>query len=129
MRNGTFTRHIYGLSSSSTDDLAHIDIGANCLLVGVDWNIDTAGASDNDRVLAELSVASVAQYATNDAQGILAHASIQHQITTSGATDSTNKYCGPFAVPLPAGTRVYLHTTQTGSANTLIGVTLHCQPV
>jgi hypothetical protein len=131
MRNSqTLVRRMYAASSSTTNDLAHIDLPFACLLVAIDISIQPTVWANSDAVTAELSVSSVGAPITNDAQGILANCAYSYQFTTSGgAQTGVNKTINGIAILLPAGTRVYLHSLQNGTSATRITINLHLLPV
>ena len=119
------TRSLYAATAASTNDAAHIDITVDAWIIGIDWAISVAAGATGDRVDTECSVQSVAAATTNDGMGIISRCSYCYTVTTSGATVPVNKFVGPTKLYLPAGTRVYLHTTQAGTSSTRIGCTLH----
>lgn len=118
-----YTRSLYAASAASTNDLAHIDVLVNSTLVAVDMSIDSAVPTAADRLALELSTASVAQSTTNDAQGILAITPFT--CATAVGQFSANNFKSPMSIFIPAGTRIFLHTTQTGTTSTRCRATLH----
>jgi hypothetical protein len=129
MTNQTITRKLYGSSTATTNDLAHIDLPFACRLIGVQMGVIPAAVSNSDSVKLEVSTASVGQVTTNDAQNVLCMAFFAYTLATSGATQpGVNSFVGPLSMALPAGTRVYLHTVQSGTNATGCTAILHLQP-
>lgn len=108
----TLNRQMYlSVATSTVNDAAHLDITANCMLVGVLWAVTFYGLATGDFSLLELSTSSAGQFATNDAQNVLSAHSIGYLLTTSGGVQSgTNTMHSGIRIPLPSGTRVYLHS-------------------
>lgn len=122
----SITRRIYGASSASTNSLAFIDIVADSVLVGVEFGIQNIGPVSTDQLDLELSSASVYQGQTNDALGIIGHATWGFILTTSGAANTA--VCitvTPLNYFIPRGTRLYIHTSQTGTTIARCRATLH----
>lgn len=125
----TITRKLYGSSTATTNDLAHIDLPFGMFLVGLGIDIVPTGPSNTDALIAEVSVSSNGQQNVNDAQGVLGNASYAAALITSGiANIAVNTWNAAIAVFLPAGTRVYLHTYQVGTNATKVLVNLHFLP-
>lgn len=122
-----YIKHLYGVSSASTTDLAHVDIlaGASVLFL-IEWSIDNATSNAGDRIVGEISTASASVFATNDAQGIISTCSMTYAMTTSGsAVNAVNKVISPISYPIPSGTRLFLHTVQVGTTATRFSINLH----
>lgn len=124
----TIVRSIYASSATTTNDLAHIDIGYSCKLVGVSTVIDPTTLVALDAVLLEVSTASTGQQTTNDAQGVLARTNYRAGANTNSvAAPAPTSWAGPMAIDIPAGTRVYIHSLQNGTTPTRVSVLLHLQ--
>lgn len=125
----TLTRKIYGASAASTNDLAHIDIGYRCRVIGFQFNIVAPGAAASDACHAQVSVASVNSILTNDPQGVIAELGLTYIMVTSGASaQNASSSISGLNLVLPAGTRVYLHTIQTGTSVTRCTCILYLEP-
>lgn len=121
---------MYAATSSTANDLAHIDLPFACLLVAVQLAIQPTAWANNDAVTVELSLSSVGAPITNDAQGVLATACYSYEFTTSGAAQTgVNSNISGMAILLPAGTRVYMHSLQAGTSSTRLFANLHMLPV
>jgi len=123
--SSAITRALYGSSTATTNDLAHFDIPYACRIVGIDLTITALAVTTGDSIRIECSTMSAGQLTTNDAQGVIARAGQN----TVGSAAFTNKFIGPTAIALPAGTRVYLHCVQTGTNATLTSCVLHIVPL
>jgi hypothetical protein len=123
----TIVRSIYASSAATTNDLAHIDIGYSCKVVGVAVLLDPTALAAYDAVLLEVSTASTGQQATNDAQGVIARSAYRVGTTTVGFPFSGSSWQGPMAIDIPAGTRIYIHTVQAGTSATRCSILLHLQ--
>lgn len=125
----TLTRKIYGSSTSTTNDLAHLDIGYRCRLVAMSLVLSEATPGTTDNCRAQLSVASTGSLAVNDPQGVLAEAAVGFILSTSGVGNPTANFSlTGLSIILPAGTRIYLHTLQVGTAATTISGLLFLEP-
>lgn len=113
--NATIVRKLYGSSTASTNDLAHIDILADSYLVAVQNSGSAVAGTAGDRVISELSTASVAQATSSDTVGPFFYASYSYAVTTSGANAAINPSVSGLRMFFPRGTRIYLHTTQSGT--------------
>jgi len=128
--NPTVIRRLYGSSTASTNDLAHLDIVSDSILTGIDISISAITATGGDRVQLEISTASICQATTNDCQGVLANADYSYVAGAAGATvNCQNKFCGPTGVFIPRGTRIYMSTLQAGTSATRCTVNLHLTPL
>lgn len=127
--NNTITRRIYGSSTATTNDLAHIDVGYRCRLVGYLLSLTSLAIINTDSVRMQLSVSSVGALTTNDPQGVLAELSNNYFVTTSGGGNmAVISTLSGLAIVLPAGTRVYIHTLQVGTSACACVAILYLEP-
>ena len=122
-----FTRQIYvAVAAGTTNDAAHIDIPAACVLVGINYALDGTGPADGDRIRAELSMASTGQQTINDAQNVVAVISYGFDLVTSGsAVIGTTGWIGPTSVPLPAMSRLYVNFLDAVTGTYTLRLVLH----
>ena|SRR5438874_13012242 len=121
-------RRLTGLSTATTNDLAHIDFPVNGYITAMFVSILPASYASGDTVDVEISTSSTSQTTTNDAIGIIAHADFGGTVVTSGAIAPTNAFIGPCKIPVRAGTRLYLHTAQVGTSSTRVRADIHFVP-
>jgi hypothetical protein len=127
----TLTRKLYGSSAATTNDLAHIDIGYRCRLVGflLAMGVVDAAAAAHDECIMQISVASVGSISVNDPQGVLAEMDLTTLLVTTGASNRQgNLAVSGLSIILPAGTRVYMHTYQVGTVATKCTAILYLEP-
>lgn len=125
MNNQTITRRIFGTTTGSTNDLAHIDIPYDAWLTAIILGIAPSAFTTADRVYCEISTSSVGQSATNDALGILGHGELAGVVVTSGSIVGVTIVVAPIRLWIPRGTRIYMHTAQNGSSSTVCRADLH----
>jgi len=118
---------LYAAVAATTNDAAHLDIMESKTLCGVDFEVHTTSGSlaANDMVQYQLSFNSTYQ-ATNDANGVIANVASNTNFTTSGAVcPAQNKWCGPMAIGVRTGDRIYLHAVEGGGSSWLCQCVLH----
>jgi hypothetical protein len=120
----TLVRRLYGASTASTNDLAHIDVVSDAVIVGIDWSISTVSFATGDRVAAEISTSSVCQGTSNDCGGVISNCDLACGVVGAPAA-MVNKFVGPTGIFVPRGTRIFLSTLQAGTSSTQIRINLH----
>lgn len=103
--------------------LAQVDIRRNGRILGAQISIlPTVNAAAGDYVEAELSLYPSTQITTNDAMGVIAHASGGAQFLTSGSVPATNVYKPSFGIEVRVGDRLYLHALEAGTQTYFVNV-------
>lgn len=120
------TYQLYYSFTASANDPVHIDIRQSGEIVGIDFELYTSSAATTgDTAVVELGFNSTMQ-ATHDAQNLIASISCVGFLTTSGAACiRSGKWCGPMAVPVKAGDRLYFNVTEQGSATWIVRAIVH----
>jgi len=102
-------RQLYGAGSANADAVAYLDFIEGTTLLQVQWGVSVDMVADNSIMALQLSTASVGQFTTNDANGVISTIRAYGSLVTSGLQISNMNLVVPLNLALPRGTRVYLH--------------------
>jgi len=107
----------YQLAASATaslDAAVNLAIARRGVIRAVQWSVIPVSAqASGDYVRVELSVASVGQFATNDAQGVISGVGVGFFIVTSGSSPGCNE-CHLCQCDVEAGQKLYLNINENG---------------
>lgn len=108
------SRQLYSAITATTQGTVYFDIPYNTTVRAIQFAIASTGTVTGDWLHAEVTLSPSAQTAVNDAQGVLAVASLS--AVTSLQTDASLNATLPVNIQLKAGTRIYLNATENGSS-------------
>lgn len=109
---------MYG--TADTDSSAVIDVPDDGVLLSTSIEVYTAGyAADLDAILGEISFASVSQFGSNDARGVLARIVVSADLIGVAAntmrTDARTGISYGDGLKVFGGERIYMHILDVGS--------------
>lgn len=111
----TRLRALRSNTAASTDNAASIQLVKRGLIVGVNLVLRVDSAADNESYDVELCFFPTFQSGANDGAGIIAVAGLANNFVTSGLSATGQViFVSGIAIPVDAGTRLYLNTTQSG---------------
>lgn len=120
------TRYLYGAFSASANSLAFIEVVKACRLRCIQITIAADMETDADAYAVEVSGVPYFQGTTNDAQGIYAIVRARTTLVTSGLAADPNSVVIPTDIAIPAGSRIYLNGSLSGTDSVQVSVVLHC---
>lgn len=117
---------MYAAPAGGDETLATMDVPMHGNIIGVEWAAYADLDADGDLAEAQVSFRSAGSFNTNDDRGVISEIRMGIQLVTSGiGNNHVNKYTPLPDIPVGAGERLYLHTSNTASTPGLVSCLLH----